>query len=110
MKFIAPISQYGSAVMIAAILWKTGILESLASWMRRKGSIGYDPRIKELMDFKNLQESNHNTDLARLLDSDKEHDETHRQLWAVINSLSKDVQQQGQDIAFIRGRLNGRAK
>lgn len=65
-----------------------------------------DSRIDELMEFKELQEGNHNTDLARLLEKDKQSDEIHRQMWEVINGLRRDVQQQGQDLAFIKGKLN----
>lgn len=67
-----------------------------------------DRRIDELMDFKFEMESNHNTDLARLLEKDKQSDETHRQLWTALNGMRKDVQDQGEALAYIKGRLNGK--
>ncbi len=69
-----------------------------------------DSRIDELMEFKEVMENNHNTDLARLLEKDRQSDETHRQLWEAVNSLRRDIQQQGQDLAFIKGKLNGHLK
>jgi len=91
LSYASVITWPAAAVGVTYIASKAGLLSALASRIRM---VTDNKKISDLEDFRFLQETNHNHDLANLMSSDAEQ-------WKVINQLQRDV-------AFIRGRLTGR--
>ena len=95
MDMLARLSIPGVVGLIVIALWKGGILESLATWIRKSPESGV---AREFQEFKTVAETNHYTDLKSLLD-DRE------RIWEAIDELRRNDTQNTKNIAYIMGRL-----
>lgn len=85
------------AIVAAAYILKP-IWASLAGMIKQKTD---NTAIQHLQEFQHTAETNHFTDLDHLIEQDKRHT-------AEIEDIRRILSKHGNDIAYIRGRLENR--
>lgn len=103
---LKPILEYASGISItgpvALVVLSWIIRDTLrnlsATLLAKVKQTTDNHKIQKLETFQVTAETNHFTDITKLLEREEAHERTHQQMWEKINKISNDV-------AYIRGRI-----
>ena len=91
LNILKEVSYPAAGAIVFYFLFKSGVLSSLASRVRK--SVPHE-RIEKLEQFQDIMEGNHNTDLKELLS------------WKV--RVDTRLDKLAEDVGYLRGRVNGK--